>query len=90
MALNIKNKHVETLAADVASLAHETKTEAIRRALEERKTRLAAVATSQRSKQALVDFFERAVWPRVPPKVLAKPLSKAQRERILGYGPDGV
>jgi antitoxin VapB len=36
MALNIKNPQVEQLAAEVARLAHETKTEAIRRALEER------------------------------------------------------
>ena len=37
MALNIKNTEVERLAAEVAELSQETKTEAIRRALEERK-----------------------------------------------------
>jgi len=40
MALNIKNPEVERLATEVAQLARETKTEAIRRALEERKARL--------------------------------------------------
>ena len=40
MALNIKNPEVERLATEVANLARETKTEAIRRALEERKARL--------------------------------------------------
>src|ERR1700686_119913 len=40
MALNIKNPQVEKLAAEVARLAQETKTEAIRRALLERKARL--------------------------------------------------
>ena len=39
MALNIKNPEVERLATEVAQLARETKTEAIRRALEERKAR---------------------------------------------------
>jgi antitoxin VapB len=39
MALNIKNPEVERLATEVALLARETKTEAIRRALEERKAR---------------------------------------------------
>ena len=37
MALNIKNAEVEQLAAEVASMAKESKTEAIRQALHERK-----------------------------------------------------
>ena len=40
MALNIKNDEVERLAKEVSELAHESKTEAIRKALEERKLRL--------------------------------------------------
>ncbi len=40
MGLNIKNAEVEQLASEVADLAHETKTEAIRRALLERRVRL--------------------------------------------------
>ena len=40
MALNIKNAEVESLAAEVAKLADETKTEAIRVALKERAFRL--------------------------------------------------
>jgi hypothetical protein len=40
MALNIKNAEVERLAAEVAGLANESKTEAIRRALADRKERL--------------------------------------------------
>ena len=41
MALNIKNDEVERLAAEVARLTGESKTEAIRRALAERRQRLA-------------------------------------------------
>jgi antitoxin VapB len=41
MALNIKNPHVESLAAEVARLTGESKTEAIRRALEIRRAELA-------------------------------------------------
>jgi len=40
MALNIKNIEVERLAAQIAEITGETKTEAIRRALLERKDRL--------------------------------------------------
>ena len=42
MALNIKNVDVERLAGEVANLAHETKTQAIKRALVERRARLQA------------------------------------------------
>jgi antitoxin VapB len=40
MALNIKNPEVELLARQVASQAHESLTEAVRHALEERLERL--------------------------------------------------
>src|SRR5215208_644444 len=41
VALNIKNAEVERLAEEVARLTGESKTEAVRRALSERKQRLA-------------------------------------------------
>jgi antitoxin VapB len=90
MALNIKNPEVERLAGDVAKLAHETKTEAIRRALEERKARLAATHGRPQSQEQLMEFFEKSIWPQVPADVLGKPLSKRDREEILGYGPEGI
>ena len=40
MAVNIKNARVELLLDEVAALTGETKTEAIRRALEDRRDRL--------------------------------------------------
>ncbi|HYD05907.1 MAG TPA: type II toxin-antitoxin system VapB family antitoxin, partial [Reyranella sp.] len=53
MALNIKNLAVERLAADVARLTGESKTEAIRRALEERKRRLKGSPSSGRRARVL-------------------------------------
>ena len=41
MALNIKNEEAERLAAEVARMTGESKTEAIRRALAERRQHLA-------------------------------------------------
>jgi antitoxin VapB len=90
MALNIKNPEVEMLAAEVAKLARETKTEAIRRALEERRARLATTAARSNSKQRMVQFLERSIWSKVPPHLLGKRLTKKEREDILGYGPHGV
>jgi antitoxin VapB len=89
LALNIKNREVERLAAEVAEMAHETKTEAIRRALEERKSRLTSEHPRQRNAQELIEFFEREIWPQFPPGVLGKPITKEEREEILGYGPGG-
>ena len=90
MALNIKNSEVEQLAGEVARLANETKTEAIRRALEERKHRLILSYGAPRSMERTLDFFEKSIWPSYPKEVLGKTVSKRERERILGYGSDGV
>jgi antitoxin VapB len=89
MALNIKDPATERLAAEVAQLASETKTGAIRRALEERRERLAFRGGRDRREQ-LLRFLAEDVWPLVPKTALGRRLSKRQREVILGYGPEGV
>jgi antitoxin VapB len=90
MALNIKNPEVDRLAAEVARMAGETKTEAIRRALLDRKSRLQVAIGRPGRKAQLLAFLERSVWPKVPRKVLGKPLSRKEEDAILGYGPEGV
>ena len=62
MALNIKNLDVERLAREVANLAHETKTEAIRRALVERRARLQARAGKPGGRKSLREYLEQDVW----------------------------
>ncbi len=62
MALNIKNAQVESLASEVAQLAGETKTEAIRRALEERRVRLSFQVVRENRAEELRGFLEREVW----------------------------
>jgi len=90
MALNIKNTEVERLASEVARMARETKTEAIRKALVERKSRLAARTTGRANGlEDLKDFLEREVWSKIPPNVLGKKITKREREEILGIGPEG-
>ncbi len=90
MGLNIKNPEVERLAAEVAGLAGESKTEAIRRALELRRSQLRLRKTTRSRAERLRFFLERRVWPNVPAKVSRSRLSKRQEERILGYGREGV
>jgi antitoxin VapB len=90
MALNIKNTEVERLAKEVAALAGESKTQAIRHALEERKARLAVRVVRQDRRAALRRFLESEVWSQIPKTQLGKRLSRAEEERILGFGADGV
>ena len=89
MALNIKDPKTERLAAEVAALAGETKTGAIRVALKERKQRLTAQAAGGRSGR-LRRFLTDEAWPQVPASVLGSELSRAERVKILGYGSEGM
>jgi antitoxin VapB len=90
MALNIKDQTTERLIAEVAALAHETKTLAVRTALQERKERLKARARRRGRAERLERFLTEEAWPQVPAEVLGHPVTRAEREAILGYGPEGV
>lgn len=90
MALNIKNVEVERLAEESSRLAGETKTEAIRKALEERVARQRLRVVKRDREGELRRHLERDVWPLVPRKALGKPLTRRQEDEILGYGPEGV
>lgn len=83
--MNIKNDEVERLAAEVARITVESKTEAIRQALVERPQRLAYVNRSGREAQAL-RFLEREVWPRIP----KDQRGRSEVDDMLGYGAEGV
>lgn len=85
MALNIKNADVERLAAEVAGLTGESKTEAIRQALLERRTRLALRRGRHGRHAAFLAALERDIWPRIPAQLLGTSIPKAEREAILGY-----
>jgi antitoxin VapB len=90
MALNIKDRETERLAAEVAALAGESKTRAVRVALQERKQRLALRTTHRDRQQDLLRFFAEEVWPHVPRGVRGRRITRRKREAILGYGPRGV
>jgi antitoxin VapB len=90
MAMNIKDPQTEALAAEVAALAHETKTQAVRTALQERKERLQARQRRRHRADRIERFLEDEAWPQIPDTILGKRISKAEREAILGLGPEGV
>jgi antitoxin VapB len=89
MPLNIKNAEVERLAAEVARLTGESKTEAIRRALDERRRRLRHKSADRRRERVL-HLLERTVWPTLPKSARGRRLTRAEEDKILGYGPGGV
>lgn len=91
MALNIKDRVAEQLAAEVAALTGETKTGAVRTALAERRERLLAERSKDDRASRLRRVLEEEIWPLIPPELLGRPpLTKVEREEILGYGPEGV
>ena len=89
MALNLKNADVERLATEVARLTGESKTEAIRRALDERRRRLVGSAAGERRARVL-RFLNKEVWPVLPKSERGRRLTQAEEDEILGYGPAGV
>jgi antitoxin VapB len=89
MGLNIKNPDVERLAAEVAGLAQETKTEAIRQALLERRLRLRARVGKPGERKSLHQFMDRHVWPFIPETEFGRVLTREQEDEILGYGAEG-
>jgi len=90
MALNIKNREVERLASEVAGLAGESKTEAIRRALEERRGRLAMRIVRRDRRAETLEFLAREVWPIADKRRLGRRITRRQEDEILGFGKDGI
>lgn len=90
MALNIKNAEVERLAEEASRLAGETKTESIRKALEERLARLRLRVVKRDRETEVLRYLEREVWPTVPRRVLGRRLTRREEDQILGYGKEGA
>lgn len=90
MALTIKNPRVDKLLDEVTRITGESKTEAVRKALEERRQRLAYRTAPTCDVADLLNFLEDEIWPQIPSELLGTRLSKAEEEAILGYGAEGV
>lgn len=88
MSLNIKNADVSALVNEIVALTGETKTEAIRKALIERKQKLRLQTFS--SEAHLQTVLEDEIWPQIPKKLLGKGVSQVEQDDLLGYGKKGV
>jgi antitoxin VapB len=91
MALNIKNKETEELAAEVASITGESKTGAVRQALRERRDRLRLQSPSEdKPYRGMRQWLETEIWPQIPAELKGRPpMTKDEIEEILGIGPEG-
>lgn len=102
MALNIKDKQTEALVNEIASLTGETQTEAVRQAATERLERLEKSRRGRfggvrrlgydpkESAESFEYWFETEIRPLLKEENRGKPITKAEREQLLGYGPGGV
>ena len=89
MALNIKNPAVERLVEEIARLTGESKTEAIRKALDERRRRLTGPPAGERRRRVM-QLLKKDIWPTIPKRFLGRRPTGAEEDAILGYGPEGV
>lgn len=90
MALNIENQDVENLLEKVVRITGESRTEAVRKALEERHQRLSLPLVSPENEARLFVFLREELWPQIPNELLGTRLSKTEEEAILGYGEAGI
>jgi antitoxin VapB len=90
MALNIKNAQVERLLEELVAVTGESKTECIRRSLEEREISLSFHMAEHDRSGRLLRLLESEVWPLVPAEQRGCRLSREEEEGILGFGPHGA
>lgn len=92
MVMNIKDAEVERLAAEAAELSGQSKTATVREALRAYRERLSAEQETPESRvRRLHRFLEEEIWPHIPEESRGKPpMTKQEREAILGIGEGGV
>ncbi len=96
MGIPIEDEEFRKLAQKVAELAGESEAEAVRQSLRERRDRLESQAAPEsegrrpRTEKDFRRFMEEKIWPLIPEEHRGRPpMTKVEREEILGYGPEG-
>jgi antitoxin VapB len=85
MSIHINNSSVEKLLNEITQMTGESPTEAVRKALEERRHRL-TTQTMTHDEARLLSFLQKEVWLQIPTDQQGVRLTKEEEERILGYG----
>lgn len=90
MTLTIENADVVRLAAEVSAITGESTTEAIRVALEERRSSLTSGIDHEARVAELRRFVDEEIWSLVPEQERGRPHDSARDDALVGYGPDGL
>lgn len=91
MALNIKDAETERLVAEVAQRTGQSKTATIRELMREKLSQLDAEVRSDERAEQFMRFLREEIWPQIPEKERGRPpMTKEEKEELLGYGPGGV
>lgn len=83
MEPNTKNAQVESLVAEVAQIAGESKTEAVRKALQERRDRLFLTRMGVGNERRLQMLLQNEIWPQIPTAQMGVHLTKEEEEALL-------
>lgn len=87
MSLNIKNEEVVRLAEWICARTGETKTEAIRKSLEQRAATLGREGYEEKSERIRL-FIKEVAVPLFGEH--NDPIPQSEQDEILGFGKDGV
>ena len=90
MPLNIKNEAVERLVDELAVHMGESKTEAVRRAVEERLLRARARGMDHERLRSVMTWLQVELWAQLPAGHRGVRIASEEEDEILGYGPEGV
>lgn len=94
MAQRFDDRETQQLATEIAKLTGESEEEAVRQALRERRERLGLPEPPRqgrrpRTMEEMLHYMETVIWPQIPEdKRGGPPLTKAERAKLLGYGPE--
>lgn len=89
MDFESEEREIRKLAAEIAELTGRSEAEAVREALEERRARLVLAKGERKKPGDLRRFLETEIWPLIPEEERGKaPMTRAERAKLLGYGPD--
>ncbi|RYG40966.1 protein transcription factor [bacterium] len=81
MALHIEDPE---LVAEILAESEQRKItpeEVVRQALAAKRARI------KERYEAIMKVLEEEIWPKIPPELLGKTITKEEEERLLGYGP---
>ncbi len=89
MPLDIKDPRTEQLAREVESMTGESRSGAIRVALQERKARLEISSPTASRERALRAWLADSVWRSLPDGTRGHVLTRSEQDERLGYDEQG-